>query len=139
MPGYTMILNGESYELKLTAKAQQNLESKYKDSALSVIFNAIDRAGVRADVFQQALNFKGSANPVKDGYEFCDLLVENGYAGQEDFAKVLLGTAKASGIISGKLEDQLTKRLASYMDKLFEEDDGGELEVENPTGAAESR
>lgn len=140
MPGYNMTLDGVNYELKLTAKAQQNLESKYKDGAMAVILNAVDRISVRSDVFQQALNFKGSANPVKDGYEFCDLLVENGFAGQEDFTEILLGVAKASGIVNDKTKEKLSRRVAAYMNNLFEEGTSEGPEEENPTKiAAESR
>lgn len=132
---YTLNLNGETYELRLTARGQKRLEDQFQTGTVAVLTDAIDKVKARAEVFAQALGFKGNKNRVLDGYEFCDLLVDCGYAGAADFAKLLMGLGRASGIIDDRMEAEMNRRIDSYLNGALE--DGADAgDEERPTTAA---
>ncbi|MCD8190342.1 MAG: hypothetical protein LUD78_09030 [Clostridiales bacterium] len=128
MANYCMTVGGQDYELRLSAKAQANLESKHKEGIVSIIFNSIDRIGVRAELFSAALNYNGNTNPIKNGFDFCDALTEDGVAGSEGFARILLELAYTSGIISEKIKDKALDQLEGVF-----ADEDETADEENPT------
>lgn len=128
---YTLNLNGEIYELRLTARGQKRLEDLFDTGTVSVLTDAIDKVRARAEVFSQALGFKGNQNRILDGYEFCDLLVDCGYAGPADFAKLLMGLGRASGIIDDRMEAEMNRRIDRYLSGALENGDGDGSEEED--------
>lgn len=89
--------------LRLTLGGQINLKNMYKEvngTALQVIFMGMDDPAVMADVFTECLTFEGNNNDIIDGEELYDLLVDNGYAGEEQFVPLLTSIAEASGLLS---------------------------------------
>ncbi|MCD8333794.1 MAG: hypothetical protein LUC35_00250 [Clostridiales bacterium] len=132
MANYCMTVGGQDYELRLSAKTQAKLESKYNDGIVSIIFDSLDRISVRAELFSAALSYNGNANPIRDGFDFCDALIEDGVAGSEGFARILLEMAYTSGIISETVKN---KSLARLEDVFADEDETGD--EENPTAATD--
>ena len=134
MNGYQMTLNGQDFVLRLNARGQKNLEDQYQKGAYAVLMEGIDLTGVRAAIFQQALNYPGNYNPVKDGYDFCDLLVDQGYAGPLNTADILLNLGLASGLLDREMEETLRRRMQSYVQEATK---GAEQEhpEERPTTA----
>lgn len=136
MANYSLNLNGETYELRLSARGQKRLEDQFQTGVVSVLTDAIDKVKVRAEVFAQALNFKGNKNRVQDGYEFCDLLVDCGYAGPGDFSKLLMALGRASGIIDDRMEAEINKLVDSCLENAMGSEKGTD-EEDRPTAAPE--
>lgn len=134
MSNYTLNLNGDIYELRLTARGQKRLEDQFQMGALAILTEAVDKAKTRAEVFSQALNFKGNQNRMLDGYEFCDLLVDCGYAGPADFFKLIMALSRASGIIDDRMETEMNRRVDRYLNGALEDD--SEEDETRPTPAA---
>ncbi len=127
MANYCMTVGGQDYELRLTAKAQVNLEDKFKTPIAGLLGDAIDKAQVRAEMFKAALNWNGNRNPITDGYGFCDALVDDGVAGQEKWAEIICDLNVASGIISAATRDEIMNRVRGVFENIGEDDE------ENPT------
>lgn len=118
---YDITVNGEIVKLRLTWLGQMNLKKKYKTEALGIIFDAIADIEKAADVFTQALNYKGSENTIKKGEDLFDALVDDGMAGYEGIAKILAGIAVSSGVITQKKADQIVDYMVKQMDGSFDE------------------
>ncbi len=131
MANYYMAVGGQDYELRLTAKAQANLESKYGTTITGLLADAIDKAQIRAEMFKAALNWNGNANPITNGYDFCDALVDDGVAGQEAWAAIICDLNVASGIISAATRDEIMNRVRGVFENIGEDDE------ENPTTATD--
>lgn len=128
---YDITVGGEEVKLRLTWMGQMNLKKKYKAEALAVIFDAIADIEKAADVFTQALTYKGSENTIKKGEDLFDALVDDGMAGYEGMAKILSGIAVASGVITEKKADQIVSYMIKQMDGTFDELEAEEAEVKN--------
>lgn len=128
---YDITVGGEEVKLRLTWMGQMNLKKKYKAEALAVIFDAIADIEKAADVFTQALTYKGSENTIKKGEDLFDALVDDGMAGYEGMAKILSGIAVASGVITEKKADQIVSYMIKQMDGTFDELGAEEAEVKN--------
>ena len=106
---------------RLTLGGQQALKKKYKESALSTLFSAVDDGEVLAVVMTEALSYKGNTNPITDGVEVYDLLVDEGYAGAEGFTEIAMNIAAASGLISQEQAEQVIAKAKGAMDKALDE------------------
>lgn len=134
MNGYQMTLDGKDFVLRLNARGQKTLEDQYQKGANAILMEGIDLTGVRAEIFQQALNYPGNQNPVRDGYDFCDLLAEEGYAGPLKTADVLLCLGRTSGLMDREMEADIRRRMQAYVKKTVEQEEQ-ETEEERPTPA----
>lgn len=107
-----LIRDGEpvKVDLRLTLGSQLALKKKYNENAISTIFGGLDDPEKLATVFNQALNFKGNENVIKDGEELYDLIADNDLGGLTGFQQILTGIARESGILSEKEKAALDKR-----------------------------
>ena len=121
MNAYTIILNNDGEEqeinLRLTLGAQEKLEKKFGQNAMSVMYEAIEKASTLAAVMTEALNFKGNTNPIKDGTVLYDTLVDNDYAGVENFAEIAMGIAYKSGLVSKRQAEMTINRAKGIVDE----------------------
>lgn len=106
--------DGEQIELKLRINllGVKNLQNKYiknkTDVLADVVMNSITDPTVMADIFKEALNYKGNENTIHSGEELYDLLVDNKYRGSFEFIKIMGGISVVSGILS---EDEFNMAL----------------------------
>lgn len=110
--------------LRINLKAQFELKKKYKEDAIASILSAVSDAEKMAYIFTLALSFDGNENPITDGVELYDLLVDNGYAGQEQFMELLTSIAFFSGLMSEKRKAQIDAYIKGTVDEAFEEEFG---------------
>lgn len=125
----TLTLDGVTYQLRLTLAGQRELSLKADGAdALSCVMGAIDSPEDMAELLTQALSWPGNENPIHDGEELYDLLVDNGYAGNEAFTELVLNIAHNAGLLSAEEHAKLlgsTKRLLRRnMDRLTASLDG---------------
>lgn len=139
-------LGDVTVKLRLTLKGQKALREKYpEDSVLTTIMEAVDDPEAMDLVLTQALSFDGSGNKIRSGEELYDLLVDNGYEGQEDFMGLMMDIAKNAGLVTQDDRDKLgrvvSKQIRNAMDRLesaldepetLEGDEEGEEGPENP-------
>lgn len=139
-------LGDVTVKLRLTLKGQKALREKYpEDSVLSTIMDAVDDPEAMDLVLTQALNFEGNDNKIRNGEKLYDMLVDNGYEGQEDFMGLMMDIAKNAGLVTQDDRDKLgrvvSKQIRKAMDRLesaldepetLEDDEEGEEGPENP-------
>lgn len=106
-------------KFRITLGGQRALKEKYDGEVLNLIFQAIDNAEIMADVFTEALNYRGNENQITDGEEMYDLLVDNGCAGVGDFAEILFGIAAKSGIVSESDAQSFINKAKGLMDDII--------------------
>lgn len=119
--------NGEEITLKfrIRIKGQMAIEKKFKgETAMDAIMSAASDAEKMAYILTTALNFDGNDNTITDGMEAYDMLVDNGYAGQEQFTELLTNIALFSGIMSEKRKAQVDAYVKGTYDSAFAEQFG---------------
>ena len=105
-------------DLRLTLGSQLKLKKKYNENALATIFGSLDDPEKMVSVFNEALNFKGNENVIKDGEELYDLIADNDLGGVSGFQEILSGIARESGLLSEK-EREAVK---AQTEKLFDDE-----------------
>lgn len=111
--------NTVNLALRLNVAAQKAMKKKYNEDAIASILSSVSDVDKMTYIFGLALNYKNNENAVVDGEEFYDLLVDNGYAGQNDFMKLLTSVAAASGLISEKQKKQIDDFSEGVTDEAF--------------------
>lgn len=104
---------------RLTLGGQRALKEKYDSEMLNLIFQAIDNAEIMADIFGEALSYRGNENEITDGEEMYDILVDNGIAGVGDFAEILFGIATKSGLVSESDAQAFVNKAKGLMDDII--------------------
>ena len=104
--------------LRLTLGSQLALKKKYNENALATIFGALDDPEKMVAVLNQALNYKGNHNTIRDGEALYDLIADNDLGGVTGFQEILSGIARESGLLSEK-EKQAVNAQA---EKLFDDE-----------------
>ena len=108
---YILNLNsdGENIEVKLrlTLGSQLALKKKYNENALTTIFGALDDPEKMVAVFNQALNYKGNQNTIKNGEELYALIADNDLGGVTGFQQILSGIARQSGLLTEKEKEAI--------------------------------
>jgi hypothetical protein len=87
-----------------------------------------------AAVLEAALNWSGSENPIRDGEELYDALVDEGWSGQEQFGALAFDIAAASGLISAQQARQLKESLREAVEQAFQTLEEEQDEDESPFG-----
>lgn len=127
MRTYDRILDGKQYSFRLTALAQKEMERKFKESAMQIMFQAVDDIEKMTYLLGVAANYKGNDNPTTDGDDIYNLLVDDGVCGQDGFFEVACKIAIASGIMSedfaGKTVEAIKKELDSIISSIGEKKD----------------
>lgn len=125
MNAYTTKIKVDGKETKLsfrlTLKGQMALKEKYEESAVTTIMSSVDDAEKYATVLTEALNYKGNENTITDGEELYDILVDNGYAGTEDFMRLGVEIGVASGLLSKAQGEKIVKMAAGIIDDALDE------------------
>lgn len=116
-------LGDVTVKLRLTLKGQKEIQKKYPEaSVIATIMDAVDDPEAMDLVLTQALNFEGNGNKVRSGEQLYDLLVDNGYEGQEDFLSLMLDIARGAGLVTQddkeKLNRVISKQVRAGMDRL---------------------
>lgn len=122
--------NGEEKEfnLRLTISSQLKLKKAFKEEGVQLIFSAMDDLELMLKLLTEALTFTGNENQVTDGEQFYELLVDNGYSGKEDFAKLVFDIAAASGIIKEGQSEKVSKMISDKYDEMFDFLSNGSVE-----------
>lgn len=127
MRTYDRILDGKQYSFRLTALAQKEMERKFKESAMQIMFQAVDDIEKMTYLLGVAANYKGNDNPTTDGDDIYNLLVDDGVCGQDGFFEVACKIAIASGIMSedfaGKTVEAIKKELDSIINSIGDRKD----------------
>lgn len=110
----------KEFRLRLTVGSQLKLKKLYGEEGIQMIFASMDNLEMTLKLLTEALSFKGNENPVTDGEQFYEILIDNGYCGKEDFARLIFKTAVASGIIKPEQEDKLSKMIANTYSAMFD-------------------
>ena len=121
---YKLNLNGVDYKLRITLAAQKNYrEHSPETPVLAAMMAALDDPLEMEFLLTQALNWDGNENKIHSGAELYDEIVDAGYAGNEDFLKIILGIAHNAGLISEeerkKVEHSTLKLLREGIDSMF--------------------
>lgn len=128
--------NTVNLSLRINVAAQKMLKKKYNEDAIASILSAVSDVDKMTYIFGLALNYKNNENAITDGEEFYDLLVDNGYAGQNDFMRLLTSVAAASGLISEKQKKQIDDFSEGVTDEAFG-DAFGEDDEKNAVSSGE--
>lgn len=139
---YELCLDGTVYKLRLTLKGQKALMERSPGSpALACVMGAIDDAEDLVALLTEALNWEGNENPIHDGEELYDLLVDNGYAGNAAFMDLVFSIAHNAGLISwdemNKLQRATGVMLQRNIDSLVESMVEPAAQTAEPAGTGE--
>lgn len=120
---YDIKLNHENEEkefnLRLTVGSQLKLKKLCGEEGIKLIFSVMDDLELMLKLLTEALSFKDNENPVTDGEQFYEILVNNGYCGKEDFARLIFKIAVSSGIIKSEQEEKLSKMIEDTYSSMF--------------------
>lgn len=134
MRTYDMTVGGKDYQLRLTVDGQYHIEDKFPgERTLDILMSAPYDPKKCTAVLHEALRFKGNTNPSDvAGKDFYDKLVDEGFCGQIDFSRVMLGIGNASGLIKQERADAYLGKLEAAENAAFAEAE------ENPHNPSES-
>lgn len=109
-------LGDKVVKLRLTLRGQKAIREKYPDdSVMTTIMDAVDDPEAMDLVLTQALNFDGNDNKIRSGEALYDLLVDNGYEGQEDFLGLMMDIAKGAGLVTQDDRDKLSRVISKQI------------------------
>lgn len=116
---YLLRLEGQEYRLRLTLRGQRLLRDRFQEETLETVLLAAGDAERMCALLGEALSWPESGNPVTDGEEFYDLLVDGGYRGQERFGGLAFDLAAASGLMTEEQAKQLKDSLRTALNQAF--------------------
>lgn len=109
----------QELNLRLSIASQLKLKKETGEEGVELIFKAIDDLGLQIKLFTEALNFKGHQNVITDGAVLYEVLVDNGYSGKEQFARLLFDIASSSGIIKPDQAEKLGETIDNMYARMF--------------------
>lgn len=118
-----LVVEGTEYGLRLTIGGQRRLKERWQEESLQFLLSAATEPDKLCDLLTQALSWPGSGNPLTDGGELYDRLVDAGWRGQERFAALAFDLGEASGLLTREQADQLTRAVARALDAAFPQGD----------------
>lgn len=118
-----LVVEGTEYGLRLTIAGQRRLRERWQEEILQFLLSAATEPEKLCDLLTQALSWPGSGNPLTDGGELYDRLVDAGWRGQERFAALTFDLGEASGLLTREQADQLTQAVARALDAAFAQGD----------------
>ena len=116
---FPLVLEGEEYGLRLTIAGQRRLKERWQEESLQFLLSAATEPDKLCDLLTQALSWPGNGNPLTDGAELYDRLVDAGWRGQGRFAALVFNLGEASGLLTREQADQLTQAVAQALDDAF--------------------
>lgn len=129
---YPLRGEGAEYRLRLTVGGQRSLRARFGEDTLQTVLLAAGDTERMCALLTQALNWPDSGNPITDGEQLYDLLVDWGWSGQEQFGALAFELAAASGLITQDQAGKLKQTLHTAMEEAFTRMDQGEPEEERP-------
>lgn len=111
---------GTEYRLRLTMAGQRALRERWGEEILPFLLSAAAEPEKLCGLLTQALTWPGSENPVTDGGELYDLLVDEGWRGQEAFAALAFNLGVVSGLLTRSQADELTQTVERAFRSAFE-------------------
>ena len=117
---YSLRLGDTEYRLRLTMAGQRALKERWGEDILSFLFSAAIDAEKCCDLLGQCLSWPDSGNPVTDGEALYDLLVDEGWQGQETFAALVFALGAESGLLRQEQARQLTDTVKNVYRQAFE-------------------
>lgn len=139
LKSYKINVGGTTVALRLTLGGQKNLQQRHGDDPMSVIFAALSNPVAMSDLLQECLKWPGSKNPVineedpsLDGEMLYNLLVDEGYSGQEKWVDLVANIAQVSGLISFKQAALMRQKAHNAAEEILAGEDDS---AENPTMA----
>ena len=108
---YDITAGGQKLKLRLTRKGLKAIREELGKDPRSALVGAIGDPVDLAPILAAALSWKGNENPITDGEELYDLLVDEGYNGSDGFRELVFGLGTASGIWSAEEAQQLAASL----------------------------
>lgn len=121
---------GQKYALRLTASAQMSLRERFEEETMETVLSVTSDLERLCALLEAALTWKGNENPIHDGEEFYDLLVDENYSGMSDFGKLAIDIAVSSGILTKEQAEKAGAYLNNAIEGAFETFD---TPKENPT------
>ncbi len=138
---YALTLGGEVFKLRLTLAGQKQLQQKNPDMpVLATVMSAADDPADMENLLTAALNWEGNQNPVHDGAELYDRMVDAGYCGAKRFMEVALNIAHNAGLIDEDERRKVCAGVTRQLDRAFDDlagdpaDDGAEEGEEGSEG-----
>ncbi len=128
---YEVNLGGTVYRLRLTVLAQKKLIRQYGQQAMQVCLGSFDDLEKLCAVLHELLHWNGSGNPEISGEDFCDLLVDEGYALVSDVPELVINAMTESGLMTDAQRDAVVAQLHGAVASALEGLGDG---TENPTG-----
>lgn len=137
----------QKFSLRFSVASQLKFKKKYKNEGVQAVLACFDDLEMMLDFFTEALSFKDNNNPVTDGAEFYDILVNNGYCGQEDFTTLVLKIAACSGIVKEEQGNKVSEAIAETYSAMFDSfsidkearDESVNTDNEDPEGNGEKK
>lgn len=118
----TISLSGEDVTLRLSAgKLQEFIKSgkNTEQTPLLAVLDALDTLERKAALLTAALQHKGNANAIKNGYDLLDELVDNGW-NDNKIRHLIVDLAAASGLTDAEdtaaVHDAVDKGLRKFVD-----------------------
>ena len=118
-----LVVEGAEYGLRLTIAGQRRLKERWQEESLQFLLSAATEPDKLCDLLTQALSWPGNGNPLTDGGELYDRLVDAGWRGQERFAALVFDLGEASGLLTREQADQLTRAVAQALAAAFTQGD----------------
>lgn len=123
---------GTEYRLRLTVGGQRALRNRFGEDTLQTILTAPADSERMCALLTEALRWPDSGNPITDGEQLYDLLVDWGWSGQEQFGALAFDIAAQSGILTRETAGRLKQTLHRAMEEAFTKLDAQEPEQETP-------
>ncbi len=117
---YALTVDGKKVRLRLTVAGQRLLRERYEQDIMQTVLDAASDGEKLAALLEAALNWKDSGNPILDGEELYDLLVDEGWSGQERFGGLALDIAGASGLFSAGQVERMKASIAQAVEEAFQ-------------------
>lgn len=118
----TISLSGEDVTLRLSAgKLQEFIKSSKntEQTPLLAVLDALDTLERKAALLTAALQHKGNANKIKNGYDLLDELTDNGW-NDNKVRHLIVDLAAASGLTDTEdtqaIHDAVNKGLRKFVD-----------------------
>lgn len=133
---HTLRMGGEQYRLRLTIGGQNRLRERFQEDALQTVLGAAMDGRRMAALLEEALNWAGNENPITDGEQFYDLLVDQGYCGQIQFSGLAFDIAASSGLVTAEQAETLKASVAQAVRGAYADIQAGQEPPEEADEAA---
>lgn len=133
---HALRMGAEQYRLRLTISGQNRLRECFQEDTIQTVLGAAMDSRRMVALLEEALNWAGSDNPITDGEQFYDLLVDQGYCGQIQFSGLAFDIAACSGLVTVEQAEALKESVARAVRTAYEDIKEGKEPPEETDEAA---